>query len=220
MSSGSGVIAVGYPVISGAGISEILTPVSEPVLLATICSTIDRLSAAPPPPLPPVANSTDVTEGSVMLQTYLKERAVQDLKIKQQYQSPHIRVDQRDFDMKYNVYKEAFQLGVTAVTGTAVDKSEDIRTTPSPKRKNHFLCENDAPEKTTFVDRSKLKLERANDIDAKENFALAADPEKSECSTSVIILVGSPNSGCSNSPKKLKAEFISPCNKPLPKYAR
>lgn len=182
-------------------ISEILTPVSEPVLLASICSTIDRLPAS-------VSNASDSAEGSVMLQTYLKERAVQDLKIKQQYQSPHINIDQREFDLKYNAYNEAFQIG-------AAEKREDSRTTPSPpKRKNHFVFENE------IVDKSFIKLDRGGDIDSKENFALTNDSEKNDCSTSVIILVGSPNSGTSPSSKRLKAEFISPCSGPLPKYAR
>lgn len=212
------------PLITESGsadgdISEIITPVSEPILLATICSTTDRLSVAPPPTLSPVTNPTDTSEGSVMLQNYLKERAVQDLKIKQQYQSPHIKVDQHDFEKKFSAYTEAFQMSATGLKVTPVDRSDDVPTTLSPKRKNQVLYENDTQE-NVYTDKDKLKIERTNDVDSKENFVLTSDSEKNDCSASVIILVGSPNSGCNNSPKKLKAEFISPCNGPLPKYAR
>lgn len=87
--------------------------------------------------------------------------------------------------------------------------------------------------KNTFVDRcsgggggggmsAKIEtLERGNDIESKENLALTPTPdgEKAESSTSVIISVGSPNSNFNaSSPKKLKAEFISPCSGPLTKY--
>ncbi len=180
-------------------VSEILTPVSEPILLANICSNVNRLQAAP------ATNVADSAEGSIMLQTYLKERAVQDLKIKQQYQSPHIKVDQREFDMKYHAYNEAFQIGA------AEKLVEDPRTTPSPKRKAHCVYENNVEKK------SLTKLDRcgAGDTDSKENFALAGDTEKNG-----VTMVGSPNSGSNNSPKRGKPGFILPCNGPLLKYAR
>lgn len=222
-------------------ISEILTPVSEPVLLASICSTIDRL------PPPPASVASDVADGSssVMLQTYLKERAVQDLKIKQQYQSPHIKMDhQRDFDLKYNAYNEAFQMGASDVKSQLQQPATphhhqlhpqhrlEDRTTPSPtKRKNHFTFDGESPTEKIYVksDRSR----GVGDVEsAKENYTATstvpaagscgseAEKGNNDCSTSVIILVGSPNSGSATPSKRLKAEFISPSNGPLPKYAR
>lgn len=199
----------------------------------------------PASPLPsPAANVADTSESStLMLQTYLKERAVQDLKIKQQYQSPHIKKEQRDFEVKFNAYNEAFQKGAVAATAVATvataslsspcavstssgDRLDDaaavMRTTPSPKRKNHFAYEKNDAEKA-FLVRNKLKMmDRVSDSDSKENFALTPveHADKGDCSTSVIILVGSPNSGTNSSSKKLKAEFISPCSGPLPKYTR
>lgn len=221
-------------------ISEILTPVSEPVLLASICSTIDRL------PPPPASAASDVTDGSssIMLQTYLKERAVQDLKIKQQYQSPHIKVEhQRDFDLKYNAYNEAFQMGASDVKSQPPPPPTtphhlqlhpphwlEDRATPSPtKRKNHFSFDGDSPTEKMYVksDRSRAVGDAES---AKENFAVSgatvagagskAEKGNNDCSTSVIILVGSPNSGSATPSKRPKAEFISPSNGPLPKYAR
>lgn len=106
------------------------------------------------------------------------------------------------------------------------------RTTPSPtKRKNHFTFDGEPPSEKTYV-----KLDRGRGTgdaeSSKENYAAASaaaaaggggsDAEKgnNDCPTSVIILVGSPNSGSAAPSKRLKAEFISPSNGPLPKYAR
>ncbi|XP_065207074.1 serine-rich adhesin for platelets isoform X2 [Planococcus citri] len=82
--------------------------------------------------------------------------------------------------------------------------------------------------KNSFVERSSTgsggisaKIEtfdRNNDIESKENVMLTPTPdgEKAESSTSVIISIGSPNSNFNaSSPKRLKAEFISPCSGPL-----
>ncbi|CAH0753469.1 unnamed protein product [Bemisia tabaci] len=60
--------------------ADILTTVSEPaLLLATLCSSMERL---------PVTNTVDPAEEAAMLQVYLKEKAMQDLRMKQmQYQT-------------------------------------------------------------------------------------------------------------------------------------
>lgn len=136
-----------------------------------------------------------------MLHTYLKERAVQDLKTKQQYQSPHIKVDQHEFNIKYKTYNEAFHVGA--------NEKRESPIVPAPKRKNHFGFQNE-------VEKAFVKVDRSSDIDSKENFVVTNETEKNDCSTSVIIVVGSPNSGTNNSPKRLKAGFMSP----LPKYVR
>ena len=66
-------------------ISEILTPVSEPAfLLASICSTMEKLPLS-------LATPTDPPQDSALLQTYLRERAVQDARVKQSQYHPRLR---------------------------------------------------------------------------------------------------------------------------------
>lgn len=66
-------------------ISEILTPVSEPAfLLASICSTMEKLPLS-------LGTPTDPSQDSALLQTYLRERAVQDARVKQSQYHPRLR---------------------------------------------------------------------------------------------------------------------------------
>lgn len=65
-------------------ISEILTPVSEPAfLLASLCSTMEKLPVS-------LATPRDPHQDSALLQTYLRERAVQDARVKQSQYHPRL----------------------------------------------------------------------------------------------------------------------------------
>lgn len=71
-------------------ISEILTPVSEPAfLLASLCSTMEKLPVS-------LGTPTDPHQDSALLQTYLRERAVQDARVKQSQYHPRLRKEGPD----------------------------------------------------------------------------------------------------------------------------
>ncbi|KAK0085946.1 hypothetical protein PV325_004189 [Microctonus aethiopoides] len=129
-------IAPNSTVIHRSMVTDILTPVSEPVLMQTIVQTMDRL--------PLQGREWKPDADGQMLQAYLTERHVMDSKIKQQYRVGSFKLDKKlstSCKTDNNSLHEVFSSSTPTVTYTDPSKMHQMIGMMRDKSKNDLKLE-------------------------------------------------------------------------------